>query len=237
MSEILAPFEAMLDKLFPAEKVRAIGAGAQWSAEYAEIEQSGFLDALTPDMALPFGEVASLWRAMGYRAAPLAIGEAMIDRSGRTTETAHTVLLASAIAGAADRVLEMTVAYAGQRIQFGKPIGRQQAIQQQLALMVEQVLAIRMAVQLAADCDWPPKELAALAKTVAATYAPLVANTAHAVHGAIGISDEYDLQLYTRRLHAWRLDRGSETAWSTVLGRSLLTSDDGTLDFMRSKLF
>ncbi len=237
MSEILTPFEAMLDKLFPAEKLRAIDAGAGWDAEHAEIAESGFLDALTPDMALTFGEVASLWRAMGYRAAPLGIGEEMLERSGRPGATARPILLAAAIAGAADRVLEMTTSYAGQRTQFGKPIGRQQAVQQQLALMAEQVLAIRMAVQLAADCDWPSMERAALAKTVAATNAPLVANTAHAVHGAIGISAEYDLQLYTRCLHALRLDGGSETAWSTTLGRSLITSGDDTLEWMRSKLF
>jgi acyl-CoA dehydrogenase len=131
----------------------------------------------------------------------------------------------------------MTAAYAGERSQFGKPIARQQAVQQQLALMAENVVAIRMAVELAAGCDWPTPERAALAKTVAATYAPAIAGTAHAVHGAIGVSAEYDLQLYTRRLHAWRLEGGSETAWAATLGRSLLASGDDTLDWMRHALF
>ncbi|MCT2558801.1 acyl-CoA dehydrogenase family protein [Tsuneonella sp. YG55] len=237
MSAFLSPFEAMLDKLFLPARVRAIDAGGDWSPERVEIEQSGFLDALAPDMALPFAEVAALWRAIGRRAAPLAIGKAMIGRSGRDPDTAQPVLLAAAISGAADRVLDMTTAYAGERSQFGKPIGRQQAVQQQLALMAEEVVAIRMAVQLAADCDWPTAERAALAKAVAAMHAPHVASTAHAVHGAIGISAEHDLQLYTRRLHAWRLEEGGETAWSIALGRALLASDENALDWIRNVLF
>ena len=45
-----------------------------------------------------------------------------------------------------------------------------------------------------------------------------VAATAHAVYGAIGISEEHDLQLFTRRLHEWRLADGSETYWNRLLG-------------------
>ncbi|MGN3973072.1 acyl-CoA dehydrogenase family protein [Tsuneonella sp. SYSU-LHT278] len=237
MSEILPPFEAMLTRLFPAARARAIDAGEDWSAERDEIEVAGFFDALTEKLAVSFAEVVPLWRAIGYRAAPLAIGEAMIDRSGRPGKELRQILLAAASSGAADRVLEMTTAYARERSQFGKPIGRQQAVQQQLALMAEQVVAIRMAVELAARSAWPGVERAALAKTVAATYATAIANTAHAIHGAIGISAEYDLQLYTRRLHAWRLDGGGETAWAASLGRSLLASGDDTLDWMRGALF
>ncbi|MFO1296170.1 MAG: hypothetical protein U1F25_06590 [Rubrivivax sp.] len=46
-----------------------------------------------------------------------------------------------------------------------------------------------------------------------------------------------DLQLYTRRLHAWRAEHGSELAWNRVLGEAVLASDEPrTLDFMRSAL-
>ena len=45
-----------------------------------------------------------------------------------------------------------------------------------------------------------------------------MAEAAHAVIGAIGISAEHDLQLYTRRLHAMRLAHGSESHWQRVLG-------------------
>lgn len=237
MSDVLAPFEAMLDKLFPPQRVREIDAGADWTAELAEIEASGFLDALADD-DLPFAEVVPLWRAIGHRAAPFEIADAMITRSvGGASEPARALALSAAISGAADRVLAMTIDHAEQRSQFGKPIGRQQAIQQQLAVMAEQVVAVRLAVELASAGSWPTMNQAAFAKTVAATYAAPIANTAHAVHGAIGISEEYDLQLYTRRLQAWRLDGGGETLWAQRLGRSVLTAQDDTLDWIRSTLF
>ncbi|MFA9201382.1 MAG: acyl-CoA dehydrogenase family protein [Cypionkella sp.] len=242
MSEYLAPFEAMLAALFPPERVRAIDGGADWSRERGEVERSGFLDALAGEDRLPFAVVADLWRAIGTHAAPREIGEVMIERAVPAPEdrsNARALLLAAAMAGAAGRVLELTVAYAGQRSQFGKPIGRQQAVQQQLAVMAEQVTAMRLAVELAAagTTPWPSPAAAALAKTVAATYAPLVANTAHAVHGAIGISAEHDLPLFTRRLHAWRLEGGGESLWARRLGKSLLASRRTTLDWMRAELF
>lgn len=237
MSEYLAPFEAMLDALFPPERVRAIDAGADWSDERAEIEKSGFLEALASEGGLTIGDVVPLWRALGYRAAPLAIGEAMIDRSEGDADLAKPLLLAAAVSGAADRVLSMTVEHANQRVQFGKPIGRQQAVQQQLAVLAEHVVAVRMALDLASSGDWPTAERAALAKAVAAIYAPPIANTAHAVHGAIGISAEYDLHLFTRRLHTWRLEGGGETAWASKLGGSILSGSDSSLDWMRRSLF
>lgn len=241
MSEYLAPFEAMLATLFPPTRVREIGAGGDWSAEQAEIERSGFLDALAQEAAggaaLPFGDVVPLWRALGAYAAPAAIGEAMIGRGGGDAAPARSVMLAAAISGAADRVLAMSVDYANQRVQFGKPIGRQQAVQQQLATMAEQVVAVRLAVDLAGARGWPTPERAALATRVAAENAATIANTAHAVHGAIGISEEYDLQLYTSRLHAWRLEMGGETLAARSLGRAVLKANGSTLDWMRASLF
>ncbi|MDQ6640444.1 MAG: hypothetical protein M3Z15_12395, partial [Pseudomonadota bacterium] len=78
---------------------------------------------------------------------------------------------------------------------------------------------------------------AALAKARTSEAAALVAPMAHAVHGAIGITAELDLQLYTRRLHEGRADFGAETHWNRILGRALLAADAGSaLDFMRSAL-
>jgi alkylation response protein AidB-like acyl-CoA dehydrogenase len=240
MSEFLEPFERMLTALFPTDRVRAIDGGADWADERAEIEQSGFLDALVPEgsggAGLPLTEIAELWRAIGRNAAPLAIGETMIERAG-LNDTGRALLIAAAISGAADRVLAMTVAYAGERSQFGKPIGRQQALQQQLAVMAEDCVAVRMAVELAAATDAPDALRVAAAKSVASAAAPRIANTAHAVHGAIGISAEYDLQLYTRRLHEWRATLGSETRWTRDLGHALLASHAPVLDWTRSRLF
>lgn len=136
----------------------------------------------------------------------------------------EAALYAALIAGAAERVLTMTLDHAGQRTQFGKPISRFQAVQNQLSVMAEQTWAVRMAAQLACRAEgWRPRPLlAALGKSRCSEAAPLIADIAHAVHGAIGITEEYDLQLYTRRLRAWRLAAGSESHWAAVVGEAVL---------------
>lgn len=145
---------------------------------------------------------------------------------------------AALIAGASARLLEMTVGYANDRVQFGKPIGRQQALQQNLAVMAEEVIAARIAVELASSGGLPLALVrAATAKSVTSTAAARIANTAHAVHGAIGISEEHDLQLFSRRLHAWRLAEGSEGYWNRVLGEARLASPAGTVDWVRETIF
>jgi len=145
------------------------------------------------------------------------------------------VLRAAEIAGAGDRLLGMTIAYASERVQFGKPIGKQQAIQQQLAVMAEQTVMARMAAQLGCAHGLPPPtNVAAVAKQVASTAVTTIAATAHAVHGAIGISEEYDLQLFVRRLHEWRMADGTESYWAEQLGRARLASNAATsVDFVR----
>lgn len=244
-SAILEPFERMLADLFPPERVGAIDAGETGAAEWAAVEASGFLDALAPEGAggagLSLAEVVPLFMALGRHAVPLPIAEAMLERAAPVHafdgECATALLRAAQIAGAADRVLAISVAYANDRVQFGKPIGRQQAVQQQLAVMAQHVVAVRLAVQLGAARGWPSPESAAVAKSVASAAAARIANAAHAVHGAIGISAEYDLQLYTRRLHDWRLDGGAETYWSRRLGASVLASGDSALDWVRQQPF
>ncbi len=148
------------------------------------------------------------------------------------------VLRAAQIAGAAGRLLETTVAYANARVQFGKPIGRQQALQQNLAVMAEDAVAARIAVRLgcAGGLDLSV-EAAASAKSVASTAAARVATTAHAVHGAIGISAECDLQLLTRRVHEWRLADGSEGYWNARLGLLRLGERAGSVDWVRGTIF
>ncbi|MCY1522254.1 Acyl-CoA dehydrogenase FadE27 [compost metagenome] len=145
---------------------------------------------------------------------------------------------AGLIAGAMERVLAMTLDYANQRAQFGKPIGRFQAVQQQVSVMAEQVWAARMAAQLAFQGGegQPAPMLAAAGKARASQAAPLVADIAHAVHGAIGITEEYDLQCYTRRLREWRLAGGSESHWHERIGAHALSSTHDALSYVRGAL-
>jgi acyl-CoA dehydrogenase len=133
---------------------------------------------------------------------------------------------AALMAGAMERVFEITVDYANERKQFGKPIGKQQAIQQQLSVMAEHVFSARMAAQIGFDStsSQPAPLRAAIAKERTSAVVPEVCAIAHAVHGAMGFTEEYDLQLFTRRLHEWRMAYGAETFWRERLGTAVLQS-------------
>lgn len=162
-----------------------------------------------------------------------------IDGPAAALETLAAAAYTGLIAGAMDRVLAMTLDYANQRTQFGKPIGRFQAVQQRVSVMAEQVWAARMAAQLAfqGKDGLPRPLLAALGKSRASQAAPQVADIAHAVHGAIGVTEEYDLQLYTRRLREWRLAAGSESHWHDRIGADALASGADALTYLRTALY
>ncbi len=147
--------------------------------------------------------------------------------------------LAVLIAGAADRVFEMTLGWANQREQFGKPIGRFQALQQQISEVAEQVFGARMAAEMACrSTTWQPAPaLVALAKAQTSQAVARVVAVAHAVHGAIGVTQEFDLQLYTRRLNEWARAGGGAGYWSGVLGQQVLQANSSALDFVRTELF
>jgi alkylation response protein AidB-like acyl-CoA dehydrogenase len=133
----------------------------------------------------------------------------------------------------------MSVTYANERVQFGKPIAKQQAVQQQLAVLAEQTLMARFASAAGCRGNLNPSLLAAAsAKQVASAAVPRIVSIAHAVHGAIGITAEFDLQLYTRRLLEWRLADGSEDYWARLLGEARLDAPDvSTVDFIRRAVF
>lgn len=149
--------------------------------------------------------------------------------------TLQACLMAAQLAGALREVFQRTLQYANERQQFGRPIGKFQAIQHQLAVMSEHVFAARMAAQLgcASAGLWPDRLRVAVAKARCSQAALAVAEASHAIHGAIGFTAEYDLQLLTRRLHAWRQTAGSESYWHGVAGEALLRHPGSTLDMVR----
>ncbi|WP_242127392.1 acyl-CoA dehydrogenase family protein [Sphingobium sp. Sx8-8] len=144
-------------------------------------------------------------------------------------------LRACEIAGMVEAVLDMTVRYSGERSQFGKTISKLQAIQQQLAVAAEQVLMAQMGAAIGCSGGLDGSlTLAAIGKHAASISASVVAATAHAVHGAMGMSAEYDLQLYTRRLYEWRFANGSESYWSGLIGQERVAAGGmTTVDFLK----
>jgi acyl-CoA dehydrogenase len=114
----------------------------------------------------------------------------------------------------------MTTDYANGRIQFGKPIGRYQAVQHLLAVLATQVAAAGAAADIAASSFQEASMLAiASAKLRVGEAAGICAAIAHQVHGAMGYTEEHRLNFFTKRLWSWRDEFGSEASWGRYLGR------------------
>jgi acyl-CoA dehydrogenase len=127
------------------------------------------------------------------------------------------------MAGAMERALDTAVNYAQERKQFGRPIAKFQAIQQQLAVIAGQVAAAGAAADAGVEAlpaENPARQefLIAVAKTRVGDAATLASEIAHQVHGAIGFTKEYSLQLSTRRLWSWRDEFGGEAEWAARAG-------------------
>jgi len=119
------------------------------------------------------------------------------------TESANfhgAVLTSAQLIGLSKRMLDMSVEYAKDRHQFGKPIGSFQAVKHQLANVHTQIEFTRPIIHLAAI-----KGGAAVhnAKVAAIDTAMLAAETAIQVHGGMGYTYEVELHLFMKR--AWAL--------------------------------
>ncbi|UFR03905.1 acyl-CoA/acyl-ACP dehydrogenase [Streptomyces sp. Go40/10] len=135
-------------------------------------------------------------------------------------DTVAAVLAAEAV-GAADRILERTVEYAGQREQFGRPIGSFQAVKHRLADVYVEVQAARSAAYYAAWAAGRGQRAGALALAQGLQALRRAAGDGIQLHGGIGFTWEHDAHLYFKRaagdellfgpVHRLR-DRAAETA-------------------------
>jgi alkylation response protein AidB-like acyl-CoA dehydrogenase len=252
MNELIEPLRDLLEAHCPPSVVRVIegegSSGPQRDALMDVLTNSGFADAMVAEShggaGLSLAQAFPIFELCGRYLLPVGLPEMIVQRaSGAKPDLEITAcLIAAQMAGAMQRVLEMTLQFANDRQQFGRPLGKFQAIQHQLAVTAEQVLAARMAAQIGCSAvgHHPGQMNAAIAKARASEAAVDVAALAHSIHGAIGFTADYDLQLFTRRLHAWRLQAGSESYWQEVLGQAVLNSAQGepgqphTLDILRT---
>jgi alkylation response protein AidB-like acyl-CoA dehydrogenase len=128
------------------------------------------------------------------------------------------VALSAEQVGAAARALELTVGYTKQRVQFGRPIASFQAVQHRLAelyALVESARALAYrAARLAASCPGSAEAglLAAAAKSYCSDVLAEVAAQAIQLHGAIGVTWEYDAHRYFKRAHGSGQLFGSSSA-------------------------
>ena len=113
--------------------------------------------------------------------------------------------------GNGQRVLDMTVEFVKQRIQFGRPIGSFQAIQHHCANMATDVEGSRYVTSQAAwrlSEGLPAESEVAMAKAWVSDAVRRVCATGHQCHGAIGFTKEHSMQLYSRRAKAAELAFG-----------------------------
>jgi alkylation response protein AidB-like acyl-CoA dehydrogenase len=114
-----------------------------------------------------------------------------------------TAALCAEMVGGAQRVLDMSVTYAKERVQFGRPIGSFQAIKHKCAEMMLQVESAKSAAYYAAwavDEDAPEVPLAiSMAKAYCSDAYRYTAGEGIQVHGGIGFTWEHDMHLYFKR--------------------------------------
>lgn len=161
-------------------------------------------------------------------AAPLELSPAVEAMNAHGLMQFCALVRACQIAGAMEKMSELTVAYVKERQQFGRALGKFQAIQHKVAdIAGESALATAAVEQAVRELSQHSQPFSgsgdtllsvATAKVVASEAAGTVSRLAHQCHGAMGFSFEYPLQQYSRRIWSWREEYGSEFYWSERIG-------------------
>jgi alkylation response protein AidB-like acyl-CoA dehydrogenase len=143
----------------------------------------------------------------------------------RALERARDVLsvaYASESVGAASRCLEITIAYLGERVQFGRPIGSFQALKHRCADMLVALESARSTAQYASwVVDGAPEELpivAPLAQLVCSEALLQIAGESIQMHGGIGFTWEHDAHMYFKRAKATELLSGGHRQLRRIIG-------------------
>jgi alkylation response protein AidB-like acyl-CoA dehydrogenase len=141
------------------------------------------------------------------------------------------VLAAAQMIGLAQRGIDMAVAYARDRMQFGKPIGSYQAVKHLIATAQVKVEFARPVVH-AAAAELTLDSLASRArvshaKIAAGEAADLATRTAVQVHGAMGMTWEVDLHFFLKRAMGLKSDWGSPAAHRARVTERITTLPTG----------
>lgn len=127
------------------------------------------------------------------------------------------------IAGALEAALDLAIEHTGTRVQFGKPLSKNQAVQHELARLAGELACATAAADLAAEAlargDLTGVAAGSLRAREAAGTGASIATQAH---GAIGFTREHRLHLYTTALWTWRDEFGGQVQWAKLLGQAAL---------------
>lgn len=180
---------------------------------------------------------ASVYDIVFDKTRPLAVAAAPGGFDHETLMLMGAAVRSLATAGALEKVLAISVQYAGERVAFGKTISKFQAVQHNLARLAGESSAASAAATSAADAIASTATLAdpgiflevASARIRSAEAATQGAAIAHQVHGAIGYTREHILHRFTRSLLAWRDDFGNESQWAVTLGNRVAAAGPDAL--------
>ncbi|WFU59261.1 acyl-CoA/acyl-ACP dehydrogenase [Bradyrhizobium pachyrhizi] len=123
--------------------------------------------------------------------------------------------------GGMERCMDYALAYANERVQFGRPISKFQAVQHMLAIAAGHFAAASAAGDALSEAPLLGDNAfaVAIAKSRCGEAAGQVAAICHQVHGAMGFTQEQPLHYATRRLWSWRDEWGAEPWWQEKIGR------------------
>jgi hypothetical protein len=148
------------------------------------------------------------------------VGDQTVARARLHQALVHCVQ----IVGTLEAITDLTVQYAGDRIQFGRPIGRQQAVQRLVATVAGETALARAAtdaaVLSAAEPDAPLDHIApmvAVACSCTGHAVDPVVRSAHQVLGAIGTTREHRLHVFTSAALALRTKQGGTRRWDAAV--------------------
>jgi acyl-CoA dehydrogenase len=123
-------------------------------------------------------------------------------------------------AGALETVQRLTVDYTHERRQFGRPLSAFQAVQHHLVNVAQCSVRASMAADLAtrAVAAGGGRFEVAAARVIVDAAAVEATRSAHQAHGAMGVTRDYRLHHFSRRLWAWRHEYGQARTWRRQLG-------------------
>jgi len=128
--------------------------------------------------------------------------------------------------GAAQQLLDLSIDYAKQRVQFGAPIAKKQAIQFMLAEMATEIYAARQMLYHAAWLrDFKGAAVikeASMVKLFCTEMAIKVADMALQVHGGMGYVKDFPIERFYRDLRLTKLYEGTSEIQKVIIGRELL---------------
>jgi acyl-CoA dehydrogenase len=201
----------------------------------------GGVSALVVERDFPGFSIDAIQPKMGLRGMPTArlhFEDCRVPAENLVGEEGHGFIVAMAgldsgrlqfigavAVGASQKLLELSVEYARERVQFGQPIGRFQAIQWMLADMATEVHAARLMVHDAArklDRGERITLESSMIKLFASEMACRVADRALQIHGAIGLLKGSPIERFYRDARLGRIWDGTSEIQRYVIARTLL---------------